>query len=386
MPTISSGVVDTDAIFSAEKVVDMQPKFRLLDVDDSQFMTILNKLPSQEAKRERVNWLEDQFFPNLSALAASATSAASSISVTTGEGDYFRAGDLIRFENSGEIAEVTGVTTDAVGINRSIGAVAANTAQSAVKILIVSNVSAQGADYGTLKVTQRTLGYNYTQIVRHPFGFTNTQVEIETYGAGDPQNEIAKKLVEHKRSLEALCWVGGRDYDTNASKGWMGGIVSEFISTNVTSAVGSLSLTALDGALENIFQHGSMNKVIFSAPTPAAALSKLLNDDWIQAPPTTSFYGVKVTGFVNLAYGAQVPVITKREWGLESTSLEGRGGWMVVLDLANIRKRPLRNRGTRLLRNRQGNGVDSVVHEYLTEMSLEVAVEKSHGILKGITG
>jgi hypothetical protein len=59
---------------------------------------------------------------------------------------------------------------------------------------------------------------------------------------------------------------------------------------------------------------------------------------------------------------------------------------MVVLDLGYIKKRPLRDRGTRLLRNRQGNGVDSVVHEYLTEMSLEVAQEKTHGILKGITG
>lgn len=386
MPTIASGVVDTDAVFSAEKVVDMQNKFRLLDVDDSQFMTILNKLPAQDAIREKVNWLEDTFFPNLSSLSASATSAATALSVVAGEGDYFRAGDLIRFENSGEIAEVSSVSGDVLTVVRSIGTIAANTAQSAVKLLIVSNVSAQGADYGTLKATVRSLGYNYTQIVRHPFGFTGTDVQIETYGPGDPENEIAKKLVEHKRSLESLCWVGGRDYDTAASKGWMGGIVHEFISTNVTSAVGTLSLTALDGALQNIFQYGTMNKVIFAGPTPAAALSRLLANNWVQARPEDTVYGAKVNAFINGAYGASVPVITKREWGKEGTSLEGRGGWMVVLDMGYIKKRPLRNRGTRLLRNRQGNGVDAVIHEYLTEMSLEVGQEKVHGILKGITG
>lgn len=383
---VASGVVDTDAVLADEKVVDMQNRFRLLDVDENQFMTILNKLPAQSAFAEKVNWLEDQYFPNLATLAASAASADTSLTVSTDEGNYFKAGDLIRITNSGEIAEVTGITSDAIGVDRSIGTIAANTAQTGVEVLIVGNVSAQGADYGTLKVTTRVLGYNYTQITRTPFGFTGTQVERETYGPGDPANEVAKKAVEHKRFLENSCWVGGRAYNTSTSKGWMGGVAHEFISTNVTSAVGTLSLTGLDTALEDIFQHGTMNKVIFAAPTPAAALSRLLATNWVRARPEDKVYGAKVNAFINGAYGASVPVVVKRDWGNETSSADGRGGWMVVLDLAYVKKRPLRNRNTRLLRNRQGNGVDSVIHEYLTEMSLEVAQEKTHGILKGITG
>lgn len=380
----ASGVVDTDAILSDEKVVDMQNQFRLLDVDESQFMTILNKLPSQKAVREKVNWLEDQYFPNLSSLSASASSAVTTLTVATDEGDYFRVGDLVRLGTSGEIAEVSAVSGDDLTVTRSIGGVAAASAQTGEQLLIVSNVSAQGADYGTLKVTTRVLGYNYSQITRHPFGFTGTETVIETYGPGDPANEVAKKLVEHKRALENQCFVGPRAYDSSASKGHMGGIVSEFISTNVSNSVGTLSLTALDDALEDIFQHGTMNKVIFAAPTPAAALSRLLANNWVRARPEDEVYGAKVSAFINGAYGARVPVITKREWGREAST--SRGGWMVVLDLAYIKKRPLRDRGTRLLRNRQGNGVDSVVHEYLTEMSLEVAQEKAHGLLTGITG
>lgn len=381
----ASGIVDTDALLADEKVVDMQNQFRLLDPDENQFMTILNQLPSQQAVREKVNWLEDQYFPNLSVLAASASSADTVLTVTTNEGDYFRAGDLIRFGRSGEIAEVVSASASSITVTRALGAVAAATAQTGEDILIVGNVSAQGADYGVLKVTTRVLGYNYTQITRHPFGFTNTETVIETYGPGDPANEIAKKLVEHKRALENQCIVGPRKYDTSLSKGWMGG-VTEFISTNVTSAVGTLSLTGLDSALEDIFQHGTMNKVIFAAPTPAAALSRLLANNWVQAPPDAKVYGAKVNAFINGAYGASVPVVVKRNWGKEQAANGQRGGWMLVLDLAYIKKRPLRDRGTRLLRNRQAPGVDSVVHEYLTEMSLEVAVEKAHGILKGITG
>lgn len=384
--SVASGVVDTDAILADEKVVDMQPKHRMATVDEQQFMTILNKLPGQSATREKFNWLEDDFFPNLSQLAASATSAETAVTVSASEGDYFRAGDLIRFQDTGEIAEVVSVATDTLTIDRSVGEIAAASAASTCKILIVSNASAQGADYGTLKVTNRVLNYNYTQIVRHPFGVTGTQEQIETYGAkGYLANETAKKGVEHKRALENMLWVGGRNYASSDSTGYSGG-VREFISTNVSASVGTLSLSGLDAALEDIFQFGSMEKVIFAAPGPAGALSRLLSNNWVRARPEDKVYGAKVTAFVNGAYGASVPVITKREWGREGTGNEERGGWMVVIDLSNVRKRPLRNRSTRLLRERQGNGIDGTVHEFLTEMGLEFAVEKSHGILKGITG
>lgn len=383
---VASGVVATDDILSNEKVIDMQNQFRLLDVDENQFMTILNKLPSQPAVREKVEWLEDQYFPNLSALAASATSAATTLDVTTGQGDYFRAGDLVRVGSTGEVVEVSSVATDALTVTRSVGSVAAASAASGVELLIIGNAAAQGADYGTLKVQVRAAAYNYTQIVRHPFGFTGTHAQIETYGPGDPANEIAKKAVEHKRALENVFLLGGRDYDSGANKGWCGGVVQEFISTNVTAVGGALSLTALDNAMTDILQYGTMNKVIFAAPTPAQALSKLMNDDWVQAPPGTEVYGVKVNAFISGAYGANIPVIVKRNWGVEGTSGNSRGGWMLVLDMAYIKKRPLRNRNTMLLKNRQGNGVDSTIHEFLTESSIEVAVEKAHGLLKGITG
>jgi hypothetical protein len=386
MPTISSGVVDTEMILADEKVVDMEPAFRVLDQDQSQFSTILNKLPSRSASREKVNWLEDELFPNLTTLGTSATSAASAITVATGTGGYFRVGDLVRVVESGEMLEVTAVTTDLLAVTRSVGSVAAATAQTGTDLVIVSNAAAQGADYGTLKVTKRTLGYNYTQIHRHPFGFTGTDVEIETYGPGEPASELAKKAVEHKRALENTCFFGARDFSTvtNGSKGYSGGLV-EFLSTNVFSSAGAIDLAYIDAKLQAIYQYGSTRKVIFAAPTPAAALSRLFADRWVRARPEDKVYGAKVNSFINGAYGESTPVIVKREWGIRQTAANGHASWMFVLDLDYLKKRPMRNRNTKLLRNRQGNGVDSVIHEYLTEMSLEVSQEKVHGLIKGIT-
>lgn len=384
----ATGTVDTETILADERVVDMENEFRLLDPDETQFMTMLNKLPSRPAIREKINWLEDQYFPNQSSLgAAISATTQTAVTVATGEGAYFRAGDLVRVASTGEMLEVSSVASDVLTVVRSIGGVAAATAASADQLLIVSNVAAQGADIGAKKVTLRVLGYNYTQIVRHPFGFTNTEVEIETYGAGDPMNEIAKKAVEHKRSLEWLLFQGARDFSSAApsSKGYMGGAF-EFISTNVSSSIGTLTRATLDSKLQAIFQHGSRNKVIFAAPVPAAAVSGLLADNWVRAQPGERVYGAKVNAFITGAYGDRVPIVVKRDWGTFSASGNGLGTWMYVLDMDYIRKRPLRNRGTRLLRNRQGNGEDQTVHEYLTELSMEFSVEKAHGILKGITG
>ena len=78
---IATGTVDTEAILADEKVVDMEPEFKLLDPDETQFMTILNKLPSKSATREKVNWLEDQYFPRQARTEGAVTNVALTVNV-----------------------------------------------------------------------------------------------------------------------------------------------------------------------------------------------------------------------------------------------------------------------------------------------------------------
>jgi hypothetical protein len=383
---INTGVVDTEARLSSEKVVDMDPKIGLKETDNAQFMTILNKLPSTDATQVEVRWLEDQLLPNRTTLAASATSAATTISVATDTGVYFRAGDVVFVESSGEKFSVSSISTDDLTVVRSVGGVAAATAQSGVGIVIVGNAAAQGADTGTLKSTDRVLGYNYTQIFRHPFGFTGTDAEIKLYGADDPEREAAKKRVEHKRAMESAIWVGGREAPAGSPPtSYMGGIL-EYLSSNVNLAFGALSLTGFDAALQTILQDGDMNKVIFAAPTPARGLSHLFQSNWQQAQNDDVLFGAKVSAWLNGAYGERLPVIVKREWGAMGASGYGLGGAIFVIDLGNVKRRPMANRDTRLLPNRQGNGEDKVVFDYLTEMSFELKNETTHGAFFGVTG
>jgi len=53
--------------------------------------------------------------------------------------------------------------------------------------------------------------------------------------------------------------------------------------------------------------------------------------------------------------------------------------------MTNVERRPLRDRDTKLLTNRQNPGDDKYAAEYLTEMGWTVANEKTHGLLTGIS-
>jgi len=303
---IATGVQDTETGVADEHVVDMDRQIKMKQDDTAQFMTILGKLDSKAATQIKVNWLEDEYMPVLTSLASGSITATgqTAISVAAGEGAYIRANDILYIAETGEKVSVTSLTGDALTIVRSVGGVAAATASSGSQVVILGPSSAQGADTGTLKATKRVLGFNYTQIFRDPFGFTGTEAEAELYGADDPERETAKKAVEHRRHLEASLWVGGRDFTSNPpnSIGYMGG-VSEFLVSNVFATFGAISLSGFDLKMQQIFQQGSMNKVLFMAPTAAGALSRLLANNWVKADPRESLYGAKVNAFVNGAFG-----------------------------------------------------------------------------------
>ena len=385
--TVASGLVDTVTPLSSEQVVDMDNEIKMLDPDESQFTTMLMQIGSSTAVREQINWLEDQLRPRLSALAASATSAATTVTVTTGQGAYFRAHDIVRVATTGEAFSVTSISTDTLTIVRGLGGVTAASAASGGDLLIVGNSAAQGATLGTRIITKKVLGYNYTQIQRDPFGFTGTEAVIETYGGPAPMHEEVKKLVEHKRAIEQTLFWGARSFTSNApnSVGTCGGAV-EFISSNIHNPAGALTNALFDTYLQADLQHGSKNKVLFCAPLVARALSGYLKNSYAPITVDTRMFGAKVDAYISGAYGWNIPVVVKRAWNDFSTTSTQYGGWAFLIDMDYVQLRPLRGRNTQLLRNRQGNDADEVTHEYRTEFSLEFAQQACHGITQGVTG
>lgn len=389
MATIKTGMVDTEDILSNERVIDMSERMQKLQPDEQQFRVMLSKIGSKEATREIVEWLEDEYQPRVSALAASATSAETALTVTSGDGNtVFRVGDVVRVMETGEGLLVGSVSANSIGVTRTWGGVAAASATSVAKLLIVGNCSAQGASSGTARVVQRVRQYNYVQDQRDQLHFSDVQTAIELYGGREPAKEIAKKAVEHGRAIENSLFWGVRDFNASASPGPMGacGGALEYISTNITNTAGATTPAEMDTFFESVFAYGSSNKILFCAPRVGTILSQMYRDKW---QPTSAgnnlVYGAKVNAFINSTYGMSIPVVVKREWVDLDNSSTNYGTYGFLIDMDNVRLRPLRGFNTHLRRGIQEPSSTAVVHEYQTLFSLEFAIEKTHGIVKGAT-
>jgi hypothetical protein len=396
--TGAAGLVSTEGVLADQKVIDMDPVIKMLDLDTDQFTTMLDDLGTKAATREKVNWLEDDYAPKMVRLnAAVADGVATTAVLAPAYKDYVKTYDTLRNLTTGESVRVTAVNADGVTltITRSEGSVAGAAMATTQDLLITGSAYPQGADVGDLIYVQRVLGYNYTQIFRTAWGFTGTEVEIEQYGGRDPAMEQAKKLVEHRSQLERAAFWGAREFltvGTNTPKpyGSAGGMF-EYIQANKFDANGAITADFVDNVLRYVYAHGSTDKVAYAHPLVGMAFSKMNRVGqglYWSNDGDKNVHGVKVDGFISGAYGYKLPIIVKREWSQIPEANE-YGGCMFIIDMNYVSRRPMRNRDTKLLTNRQGPGIDGVINEYLTESSFQIAqgggTSGVHGLIHGVT-
>ena len=380
----ASGVVDTSGPTSNQLKIDMRDAIAMLDPEESQFSTILMKLPEDRAKSFKTEWLDDQLLPRLSALSACVGSVSTVLLVTASEAYYFRPGDLVRNSISREAMLVTAVSIDTISATRGIGTVAAVSSVSGAELVIVGHAASQGGRSPLRVITKTATNYNYTQIQRHTFGFTETAEATEFYGGSLVARERRKKGVEHKRALEHTAFFGPRYYTATGPRHTCGGLL-EYVTTNIRDASGTFDKGELQDNLRTDLQKGNKNrKALFASPIVGQVLGEFLQDNWVRSDPKLRYFGVKVDFVISAAFGAELPVFVKREFGDFSTDSTQFGGYAFLTDLENVQWAPFRN--TQLKMNTQDNDEDSINGEWKTEHSLKVEREETHSIWRGVTG
>lgn len=387
--TVKTGLFDTEDELSNRRKVDMSERMHRLQPDEQQFRVMLSKIGHKEAVREIVEWLESALLPRVSAMAASATSADSALTVTTGHGNtLFRPGAVVRNMESGEGYLVTSTSANSIGITRTWGGTAAASATSVAQLLIVGNAAAQGASSGASHIAQKVRAFNYVQDQRNPIWFSDFETAIDLYGGREPGEELVQKGIEHGRDIETALFFGALDFNASASPGPMGscGGLIEYITTNITNASGALTPAELDTFLEGPFGYGSKNKVIFASPRVATTLSQMLRDKWSATDAqATGKWGVHTDGLISSTYGWGIPIFVKRDWSDFDKTGTNYGTYAFLVDMDYVRLRTLRGLNTHVRKNIQEPSSTAVVHEYRTCFSLEVGQESVHGILKGVT-
>jgi hypothetical protein len=370
-------------------VIDMRDEMSMLDEDESQFSTFTMKSRKGTATREKINWREREYFPRMATNSTAIASGVTAVVLSAGHGARVRKGDVVRNMAMGDAAFVRSVSGDTATVVRGIGDKAAQAWAIGDTLLITSNASPQGADFGETAILLPTLGFNYTQIFRHGYTFSRTARNVDYYGRGAPADESAVKGVEHKRAIEYSGFWGPRalitDPDSGEPVGFAGGM-AEFIVTNRADVNGSLTVDYVDNFLKGALQFAGRGAIIYASPLAALQMSKFNRGGqgtaWRADPSNVA--GVKVDAFMSGVYGYEIPVVVKKDWNDFPTTLKQYGGWVFIVDHDNVEFKTLTGGDTQLLTARQHPGADRVSEEYLTEATWEIRNERHHSILFGI--
>jgi hypothetical protein len=387
VPSVNIGLVATDDPVANELLPDIRDKIANLDVDNTQFSTLLMKLSQERAKSFKVEWLNDELLPMVASMSASAVSEATNLAVTSGDGSYFKDGDVFRVSGTGETVRVNGAPAAAsITVVRDIDGVGAISIASTDKLIKVGGSNPQGGTLPTAVITERAHNYNYTQIFRDSYRFTNTVRATSTWAAGSQEAiEKRKKAIEHKWGIENMCFFGARSY--TASSGAVSqprhtsGGLKQFVTAS--SDTDTLTEDELQTFFRNALEYAGPRVVLFCAPLVMQVISSFLDEDY-QSKEGDNIHGVKVDYVLSGVTGQKVPVIVKKEWKRYGESAAMYGSQAVLVDLDNVQLAPLRD--TVHLSDRQARDADEVAGEYLSEISLKVERPEHFRWLVDVTG
>jgi len=336
-------------------------------------------LKKMETTDAEFKWFEDEFGSRTATTATGQTgkniASAPTVSVASGQGARFSAGDVIMiFHASGPYRFiVTSVSTDALTLSNEIsGATGASTDLSSLTVWIVGNANQEGAGLREIKGTTTTEKTGYCQIFRTPFGVTETSANTKTFiRENDLDYQRRKKGIEHMVDIERAFLFGTKSKDTSGThpKRTTMGALDE-ISTYATANVDTEA--EFESFLEDAFAYGNTEKYALCSASFVSQINQWAKNK-VQIMQGEKTYGLTIIKYVS-PHGTLN--IIKHDL-LTGTKY---GNYCVVLDMEAITYRYLTSRDTKLLTDRQANGDDEKVEEYLSEVGLQFEQEKRHAI------
>ena len=194
---------------------DVSALVQLISRADTPLLDYLG-MGSMPAESTHHEWLDDALIPNRSLAAASAASGATGVTVTTGEGVRFRAGDVIKASlvsttaassyARDELLLVTAVSTDTLAVTRAYGGTTAAAITLGDEIQRVSRAALEGDDSpGTTGVAALNRRSNWCQIFTEDAVVSGTRNAVKNLGGigAKMDYEIAKRVKEILVMLES---------------------------------------------------------------------------------------------------------------------------------------------------------------------------------------
>jgi Family of unknown function (DUF5309) len=232
---------------------------------------------SEDTVQTKVEWLEDELVPGSDALAATAVTAATFITVANQ--DYFKTNDLLRIDDEYLRVSDYGVTSDTLLVERSWGTPAADQHEDAATVLILGTLPVEGDDPVAGINFNRTQPYNITQIYQDEVEVTRTEEKKGKYGVqSEAAYQISKRLKEGAIKLERNLILGTRADDTTNKRRSMGGL-DYYIATNVDSSTTDIGSDNLLDEMQAVFNAGGNTDLLAVGGTQKRKISAWDADD-----------------------------------------------------------------------------------------------------------
>ncbi len=161
--------------------------------------------PRRTAMSTVHEWIEDSLLPNTGRINQTVfvPDPETATDITVDDGSVFRAGDLVRPGDSGEIMLVTSVSGNDLVVERAYGGTANATLADDMPLLIVGNAALEGADADAVRFTNRVRRQNYTQIFSATVEVSGSMQAVRAHGVRDELDyQKQERLRELLRDLE----------------------------------------------------------------------------------------------------------------------------------------------------------------------------------------
>lgn len=397
MPVAIQGMRGTGEFDADHRPKNYRELFTLLEPNGEAPMNALLSMGSSEATDdpEYKNFRDEMPDRKMQINAANGTTGfaydanATALTIDAADDNRFAiAGTLVVSAATGEVMHVTADTTGTtLTVTRNVGGTAFTIADND-QLFVAGFAAQEGADTPTAVSFDSVLAFNYTQIFRTTFAVTETLRHTNLRTGSKEDEAKTKALKMHMGDIERAMFFGRRHQmngNTAQPTRFTGGLInsmSNVVDLNTDyanhggTAAGMMTEEGFDGLLiSSIFKYGSRQKIAFVGDRVANQLQQIGKDRW--APDSVDgTYGVALTGYKTFAGTLMVHLHP------QFRQVPGMRDAMVIVDFPYLVYRHLEGRDTDLLENRQGNGVDAVKHEYLTECGLELTQDKVHAYIK----
>ena len=239
--------------------------------------------------------------------------------------------------------------------------------------------------------------FNYTQIFRNAFSITKT-AENTRYRTGDPvKNDKRRALNRHSQMIERTLFFGRRSLDSSGAtpKRTTGGIIQQIDSelTFTPTSSGTVGYAEFLGWMKDVFYWGSSEKMMFCGNNVMLGLNEMARKNSqfeMDNVDRSDFFGMNVHRFMT-PFGTLIvkthPMFNQMTSGTTTAvDYNAIDTWGVIIDMANIKYRYMKNDDTMFEDNLQVKGTRARIGAYSTQCGLQTIHAKTHALVTGVIG